>query len=56
MTSIITSDLVPLAERGLYQGIIAATWALAASIGPPLVSELLDIFRRVLLTPIVRVV
>ncbi|KAF9072607.1 iron permease [Rhodocollybia butyracea] len=36
MTSIITSDLVPLAERGLYQGIIGATWAVAAAIGPPL--------------------
>lgn len=35
LTEIITSDLVPLAERGLYQGLIGLTWALACGVGPP---------------------
>ncbi|KAI9056781.1 iron permease [Trametes sanguinea] len=34
LASIITSDLVPLAERGLYQGFLVLTWAFAAAIGP----------------------
>ncbi|KAI0833798.1 iron permease [Trametes gibbosa] len=34
LSSIITSDLVPLAERGLYQGYLVLTWAFAAAIGP----------------------
>ncbi|EIW57898.1 iron permease [Trametes versicolor FP-101664 SS1] len=34
LTSIITSDLVPLAERGIYQGFLVLTWAFAAAIGP----------------------
>ncbi|KAF7790410.1 hypothetical protein EIP86_001365 [Pleurotus ostreatoroseus] len=38
LTEIILSDLVPLAERGLYQGLIGLTWAFAAGIGPPIVS------------------
>ncbi|KAJ7595480.1 iron permease [Mycena floridula] len=33
---IIVSDLVPLAERGLYQGVFGVTGAVAAAIGPPL--------------------
>lgn len=37
LTEIITSDLVPLAERGLYQGLIGLTWALACGVGPPVV-------------------
>ncbi|EMD39089.1 hypothetical protein CERSUDRAFT_104356 [Gelatoporia subvermispora B] len=36
MTSIIISDLVPLAERGLFQGILGLTWSLASGIGPPI--------------------
>ncbi|KAJ7598412.1 iron permease [Mycena floridula] len=36
MVEIIVSDLVPLAERGLFQGIIGLTWAFASAIGPPL--------------------
>ncbi|KAJ7598423.1 iron permease [Mycena floridula] len=36
MVEIITSDLVPLAERGLYQGIIGLTWAFSSAIGPPI--------------------
>ncbi|KAH9933591.1 iron permease [Epithele typhae] len=34
LASIITSDLVPLAERGLYQGLLVLTWAFAAGVGP----------------------
>lgn len=37
LTEIITSDLVPLAERGLYQGMLGLTWSLASAIGPPIV-------------------
>lgn len=37
LAEIITSDLVPLAERGLYQGLIALTWSFASGIGPPIV-------------------
>ncbi|TFY60745.1 hypothetical protein EVG20_g7307 [Dentipellis fragilis] len=36
MTEIIVSDLVPLAERGVYQGVIGLTWAFAAGVGPPI--------------------
>ncbi|KAJ7598373.1 iron permease [Mycena floridula] len=36
MVEIITSDLVPLAERGVYQGIISLTWGFSSAIGPPL--------------------
>ncbi|RDB31043.1 Efflux pump FUS6 [Hypsizygus marmoreus] len=32
----IMSDLVPLAERGLYQGILGMTWSFASGIGPPI--------------------
>ena len=34
LASIITSDLVPLAERGVYQGFLVLTWSFAAAIGP----------------------
>ncbi|KAI8969880.1 iron permease [Trametes punicea] len=33
-TEIIYADLVPLPERGNFQGIIAACWALACAVGP----------------------
>ncbi|TCD69560.1 hypothetical protein EIP91_007184 [Steccherinum ochraceum] len=36
LTEVIISDLVPLAERGLYQGILALVWAFASGIGPPI--------------------
>ncbi|THH28362.1 hypothetical protein EUX98_g5826 [Antrodiella citrinella] len=39
LTEIIISDLVPLAERGLYQGVFSLVWALASGIGPPIVSH-----------------
>lgn len=45
MTEIITSDLVPLAERGMFQGLIGLVWALASGIGPPLVSVSVN-YRR----------
>ena len=40
MSEIIVSDLVPLAERGLYQGLVGLTWAFACGVGPPIVSVL----------------
>ncbi|THH00042.1 hypothetical protein EW026_g2413 [Hermanssonia centrifuga] len=36
LSEIITSDLVPLAERGMYQGMIGLAWAFASAIGPPI--------------------
>ncbi|KAA1472295.1 MFS general substrate transporter [Dentipellis sp. KUC8613] len=36
MTEILVSDLVPLAERGIYQGMIGLTWAFASGVGPPI--------------------
>ncbi|KAI0759680.1 iron permease [Trametes elegans] len=35
ITEIIYADLVPLPERGKFQGITASVWALACAIGPP---------------------
>ncbi|KAF9063471.1 Mfs1.2 [Rhodocollybia butyracea] len=34
ISSIIVSDLVPLAERGLYNSLIGLTWAIACAFGP----------------------
>ncbi|TBU25225.1 iron permease [Dichomitus squalens] len=42
LASIITSDLVPLAERGLYQGFLVFTWATAAAIGPAIGGSLAE--------------
>ncbi|KAM0745895.1 iron permease [Meredithblackwellia eburnea MCA 4105] len=36
MTEIIIVDLVPLAERGAFFGIIGATWSISAGVGPPI--------------------
>ncbi|KAH9951826.1 MFS general substrate transporter [Amylocystis lapponica] len=36
LTEIIISDLVPLAERGMFQGLLGLTWALASGVGPPI--------------------
>ncbi|KAH9847872.1 iron permease [Lenzites betulinus] len=36
ITEIIYADLIPLAERGKFQGITASVWALACAIGPPI--------------------
>ncbi|TFK85585.1 MFS general substrate transporter [Polyporus arcularius HHB13444] len=36
LSDIIISDLIPLAERGMYMGIFALTWALASGVGPPI--------------------
>jgi hypothetical protein len=33
-TEIVVVDLVPIAERGNYLGILAAVWALTSSVGP----------------------
>ncbi|KAG8896929.1 hypothetical protein FRB99_008573 [Tulasnella sp. 403] len=35
LTEIVVADLVPLAQRGTYMGLIAAVWAIASAIGPP---------------------
>ncbi|KAF9062266.1 iron permease [Rhodocollybia butyracea] len=35
VTDIIIADLVPLSERGKFQGIVATVWALACAVGPP---------------------
>ncbi|KAH8810346.1 major facilitator superfamily domain-containing protein [Flagelloscypha sp. PMI_526] len=34
IADIIISDLVPLSERGLYQGLFAVVWAFASAVGP----------------------
>ncbi|KAJ6510863.1 Mfs1.2 [Mycena sanguinolenta] len=34
LTNIILADLVPLRERGVYNGLIGITWSVAAAIGP----------------------
>ncbi|KAI0742411.1 major facilitator superfamily domain-containing protein [Daedaleopsis nitida] len=34
LSEIIVSDLVPLAERGMYMGLISGTWAVASGVGP----------------------
>ncbi|KAJ7040778.1 MFS general substrate transporter [Mycena alexandri] len=36
LTEILTADLVPLSERGLYQGLIGLVWSFASAIGPPI--------------------
>lgn len=37
LTEIILSDLVPLHERGMYQGMIGSVWSVACTLGPPVV-------------------
>ncbi|KAF7331458.1 MFS general substrate transporter [Mycena kentingensis (nom. inval.)] len=36
LTQILIADLVPLSQRGLYQGVVSFVWAVASSIGPPI--------------------
>ncbi|KAJ7895965.1 MFS general substrate transporter [Mycena olivaceomarginata] len=36
LTEILVADLVPLAERGLYQGLVGLVWSFASCIGPPI--------------------
>ncbi|POY73434.1 hypothetical protein BMF94_3772 [Rhodotorula taiwanensis] len=36
MSSIVLTDLVPLAERGIFFGILGAVWAGASAVGPPI--------------------
>lgn len=40
LTEIILSDLVPLKERGMYQGMIGSVWSVACTLGPPVVGRL----------------
>ena len=42
MTQIITSDLVPLSERAAYQSALVMVYALAAGLGPFIVSDFLS--------------
>ncbi|KAH8106322.1 iron permease [Cristinia sonorae] len=42
LTEIIVSDLVPLADRGLYQGILGLLWSFASGIGPPIGGSLAE--------------
>ena len=44
LTEVIISDLIPLAERGTYQGFLAMVWSLASGIGPPIVSASFSIY------------
>ncbi|KAJ7768343.1 major facilitator superfamily domain-containing protein [Mycena metata] len=36
LSEILTADLVPLSERGLYQGFLGLVWSFASAIGPPI--------------------
>ncbi|KAF8584813.1 iron permease [Ramaria rubella] len=36
MCEIIVSDIVPLAERGVYQGVLILVWCFASAVGPPI--------------------
>ncbi|GAA5933720.1 uncharacterized protein JCM15063_001393 [Sporobolomyces koalae] len=40
VVEIIVVDLVPIAERGIFFGIIGMVWAMASAIGPPLAGAL----------------
>lgn len=40
LSEIILSDLVPLHERGVYQGMIGFVWSIACTLGPPVVGTL----------------
>ncbi|KAL4241388.1 MFS transporter superfamily protein [Abortiporus biennis] len=42
LTDIIISDLVPLVDRGRYQGLLGITWAFASAIGPPIGGSLAE--------------
>ncbi|KAF7301232.1 MFS domain-containing protein [Mycena indigotica] len=37
LSEILVADLVPLAERGIYQGLVGLVWSFASSIGPLIV-------------------
>ncbi|KAJ6620193.1 iron permease [Mycena sp. CBHHK59/15] len=42
LMEIITADLVPLSERGMYQGLLGMVWCLASFTGPPIGGALLS--------------
>lgn len=54
--SIILGDLVSLAERGTYQGLLILTWALAGAIGPSIVSTAISTPMHIRLTLLFRLV
>lgn len=39
-SEIIVADIIPLAQRGFYQGFVLLTWAFASAVGPPIVNVL----------------
>ncbi|KAF7308132.1 MFS domain-containing protein [Mycena chlorophos] len=46
LSEILIADLVPLAERGIYQGFLAVIWSLASSIGPPIGGALANVNHK----------
>lgn len=46
LTEIILADLVPLRERGAYQGAIGLIWSIASIIGPLVVCLSSAFYRR----------
>lgn len=36
LSEILIADLVPLAERGTWEGLLGAVWAIASALGPPI--------------------
>jgi MFS family permease len=45
LTEIVVSDLVPLAERGIFQGFFGMIWAFASGVGPTVVSSIIDDYK-----------
>lgn len=36
MSDIVLVDLIPLADRGAFYGVLGSVWAIASAIGPPI--------------------
>ena len=48
MTDILVADLVPITERGAFQGLLGIVWSFACGIGPIIVSNTLTDYRSIL--------
>ncbi|KAF7301264.1 MFS domain-containing protein [Mycena indigotica] len=46
LSEILVADLVPLAERGIYQGMVGLVWSFASSIGPPIGGALASVDHK----------